>query len=260
MNPRHLNITQSVSRFSETVIIAKRASVLGILLVLSVGAVTISYELGLLDSLLNSLSFFQIQSVNVHVQAPLDEAMVKSWLPKVSDKTLLGLRVKPISELLLAKPWVETVAIRKVFPETLEINISTKQPMALGIIKGEGYFFDDEGRVIEKSSPQTWAAPLPIVTRAENSDWDAPLWSSIVRKLPESIMPAVSEIAFDRYPYFRIFINSPHWEVSLSIENWESQAPYLTHLIQNASSHLPRARKINLILSKKAVVSNTFSK
>ncbi|MBI1859972.1 MAG: FtsQ-type POTRA domain-containing protein [Deltaproteobacteria bacterium] len=260
MNPRDLHINQSVSRFSETFVIAKRATILGIFLVLSAGVITISYQIGLLDGLLNSLTLFPIATISVHVQAPLDEATVRSWLPKLSDKTLIGLRVRPLSDMILGKSWVDMVSIRKVFPDTLEINIATKQALALGVIKGEGFFFDSNGKVIEKSSPQAWAVPVPIVSRSDDSDWEGGQWATVVRKLPEPLRPQVSEIALERFPYFRIFLNSPRWEVALAFENWEAQLPYLTHLMQYAASQFAHVRKINLILSKKAIVSGRFSK
>lgn len=259
MNPRELNITQTISPQGRALSSPKRAVVLVMLCGAIIGAITSGYEFGFLDSVLNSWSVFQIKNVRVIASPPLDEATVRSWMPKWSDKNLLALRVSQVADPIFPKPWVDAVSVRKFFPDTIEIHVTTKRPLAMGILRGESYYFDDTGRVIDRAGPQRWNGSLPVVTRRDDCDFSPGQWSTILAKWPENLRDVLSELWLEKYPHFRVFLSNPRWEVLFSAESWENQLPLLQQLIQYTPSQLREVRKVNLIISKKAVVSRVFS-
>ena len=269
MIPRELNIVQTAPEPNGALALFRRVVICGALFTGTGFVTSLFYHFGLLDSLLNQLAIFEIKTVNIHTESPLDEATIRSWLPAWHNKTLLALRVGPWLELIRAKPWIESVSIRKEFPDALSIVVNTKKPAVLSVIKGEIYYLDSQGSAIERvgagqrnavSDSEHLHRPLPIVSRTESSDWESAKWSKIIREFPESFKPLLSEIVLEKFPYFRIFLARPKWEIALSFENWDSQVVYLAQLLEYAPSQLREVRNINLVLSKKAVVSAAFSK
>ncbi len=260
MIPREFNISQNVLHTGSVAPVFSRVLVLGLLLVASTGVVTVTYELGLFDALLNQLSIFRVRVVRIEAEPPLDEATVRSWLPKLSDRTLLTLRAKTIVATIAGKPWVKTVTVRKVFPETVDIQVTATAPMALGVIKGESFFLAPDGEVIDRASQKNWGEVIPIISRPESSDWTSSQWVAVVGAMPDPWRSNISEYVFERYPYYRIYLASPKWNVALSAENWPTQLPHLATLIHNATNQLREVRHINLEILKKAVVRRPISK
>jgi cell division protein FtsQ len=64
---------------------------------------------------------------------------------------------------LRGSPWVADAAIRRMFPGTLAVAISERQPMGIGRIKGALYLIDSTGAVIDEFGPNYADLDLPIV-------------------------------------------------------------------------------------------------
>jgi cell division septal protein FtsQ len=64
---------------------------------------------------------------------------------------------------LLDSPWVADAHIRRVFPGTLAVAISERQPLAIARIKETLYLIDRRGTVIDEYGPNYSEFDLPIV-------------------------------------------------------------------------------------------------
>ena len=64
---------------------------------------------------------------------------------------------------LLASPWIKEAALRRSLPSTVDVEISERNPIALGRIGDALYLIDDRGLVIDEYGPQYAELDLPIV-------------------------------------------------------------------------------------------------
>jgi cell division protein FtsQ len=71
--------------------------------------------------------------------------------------------LEPWRQKLLAAPWIEEAAIRRVFPGTVSVVISEREPLAIGRIRDALYLIDRRGVVIDEFGPSYADFDLPIV-------------------------------------------------------------------------------------------------
>ncbi len=230
-----------------------------LILGLAVGAGICLNEQGFLGSRLQYLSPFKIQQVKIISEWPLTISEVQSWLPILEGKSLLQVKPEEIIASLKQRPWIEHVTIKKQYPDRLWIEVETKRPRALSVIKGIAYFIDPNGNVIEKARPRILKAlDVPFLTvSTDHAKWNI---SSILTmteqfKTISHAKYSISQVILGNYPYFKIFLDNPKLEVLLNIENWESQSRILENLLLDPPSQIGQPQRINLIFPKKAVVS-----
>jgi cell division protein FtsQ len=71
---------------------------------------------------------------------------------------------------LLDAPWVADVAMRRVFPGTISIVISERQPLGIGRIKDALFLIDRTGEVIDEFGPRYAQFDLPIIDGLSGGD------------------------------------------------------------------------------------------
>jgi cell division septal protein FtsQ len=214
---------------------------------------------------LKGLHWLRIEEVNVTSEWPVTPAMVRTWLPALEGRNLLFVQPDRLMRLLEQKPWVENVLVKKVYPTRLLIEVGTKRPQAVALLRGLPYFLDADGQTIERATPPLLRAlDLTIVSGEKETDfarWD----SAEVIRLMERLRRAldyqydISQIVLSSPPFFKVYFSRPHVEVSLSIDNWETQIPILALLLHSPPRQIGQPRKINLVFPKKAVVSPPLS-
>jgi cell division protein FtsQ len=71
--------------------------------------------------------------------------------------------LEPWRQKLLAAPWIEDAAIRRVFPGTVSVVIAERQPLAIGRIRDALYLIDRRGVIIDEFGPSYADFDLPIL-------------------------------------------------------------------------------------------------
>lgn len=100
----------------------------------------------------------------------------------------LDMNVGEVEQRLSANPWIESVTVRREFPNRLRIGVEEKVP-AFWIRQGDGlYFADASGRVIAPMHPGEMAS-LPILTVAEGLDEGPAVLRGILEKMKEKKTP-----------------------------------------------------------------------
>ena len=64
---------------------------------------------------------------------------------------------------LLDAPWVADASIRRVFPRTVAVVISEREPLGIGRIQNALYLLDQEGAVIDEFGPKYAEFDLPYI-------------------------------------------------------------------------------------------------
>ena len=258
MEPLRIESTVRVSQLS-------RLAVLAILSIVLCGAALWFWETGRLRRALSSLSWFRISEVSIQCGWPITEESVRASLPRLTGESLLTLNAQATVDLLKAQGWVDSVTLKKEYPDTLRLDVRPRSAAAIGVFKRKPYFLDGSGEKIARTSPAlVRALDLPVLSfegNADRSPWKlAPFLSSLSR-LQAVLDPgySISQVSLGRYPHFRVFLNRPRWEVLFSFENWERQFPMLLFLLHHPPRQIKEAHRLNLIFPKKAVVSTYVS-
>jgi hypothetical protein len=219
-----------------------------------------------LSSYFDRLSWFTIEEVQIHVEWPLTEGEVRGWLPALEGKNLFSLDASSLHSLLQQKPWVESVVLRKEYPNRLTLKISTKRAEAVILQNGQPFFLGSKGEVIESVTPSHLRTlDLPVVSRDGQSaaqEWQLSAVIRIIERFHAGMDPhyPLSQVVLGTYPYFSLFLSRPNLEVQFNYENWELQLPILALLLHRPPDVVGQPQRINLVFPKKAVVSHTLSK
>ena len=85
------------------------------------------------------------------------------WLSEIKkDDKLFALNLSEVQKKIKRHPWVKSVSIRREFPDTIQIYIEQRRPVAL-LITEDMYLVDDEG-VVFKKRESTEPLNLPAIT------------------------------------------------------------------------------------------------
>jgi cell division protein FtsQ len=66
------------------------------------------------------------------------------------DENLFRISSKKVHAKLMESPWIQSAAVRKEYPSSLQIKISETEPFALLDMKGKMFLVDDRGRLLEE--------------------------------------------------------------------------------------------------------------
>jgi cell division septal protein FtsQ len=103
---------------------------------------------------------FEISKVTLLGQQTLQEKELRTWLGSVTGKNIFLLNLEDLSSKLVRHPWVQSVSVRKVFPQDIEVVVTEKKPYAR-VKLDEIYVMDNFRHLL---SPETEAyRHLPLI-------------------------------------------------------------------------------------------------
>jgi cell division septal protein FtsQ len=211
----------------------------------------------------SGIEFLKVKTIEVQCEWPLEANQVQNWLNSVKGTSIVLVDSKALSKSLEERSWVQSVAIKKGYPSQINISLSSKKPQALVIHKGQSWFVDQQGDLIDKATPQLLKGfELPFLSvESSSSAWEM---SKVLKhyekmKTENQNKFSVSQIVLGKFPYFKTYLSRPKIEVIWSVENWEDQLKNLIALIDNPPSQTGQLRRINLVFPKKAIVSSSIS-
>ncbi len=96
-----------------------------------------------------TLSKFNIKKINIENNFILKENEIKKLLIPVYDKNIFLINNKDIKRLLIKNTFIDSYKIKKKYPNTLEIKIYEKKPIAILINKKKKYFISEKIDLVE---------------------------------------------------------------------------------------------------------------
>jgi cell division protein FtsQ len=114
-------------------------------------------------ALVLSASSLHVSRVAVRGNERLSLGVVLALVDGLEGQHILGVDLGRWQRRLLAYPWVEDAALRRILPGTVEIVVRERRPMAIGRISGRLYLVDSAGVVIDEYGPNYADIDLPIV-------------------------------------------------------------------------------------------------
>ncbi len=104
-----------------------------------------------------------VDRINVRGNVHLSTGEVLAMLDGVKGQHVLRVDLEHWRQGLLESPWVESAALRRVLPSTIEVFIRERQPVAVARLHDELYLVDAGGRIIDEYGPNYLQFDLPIV-------------------------------------------------------------------------------------------------
>ena len=105
---------------------------------------------------------FTITRVEVVGAKRLSVARVEKLARVPADATLIRFPASEVAARVSTDPWVESVTVSRVFPDTMQIRIVERVPVALVDAGASFWLVDASGMFIAKRSPDE-TATLPVV-------------------------------------------------------------------------------------------------
>lgn len=219
-----------------------------------------------LASFVGKMRWFQIREVTFTTEWPVTPEQLRSWIPPLEGKSILFINAGRMVETLESKPWIESVILKKEFPDRVRFDVSTKRAVALLHVGDHLAWLDSKGEVIERATPALLRSlELPVLNHDSRGKWDRVQLLKILTRLSETFAPkyTLSQLSAGTFPFFRVYLDNPRAEIQFSAETWESHLPNLDLLLRSIDtqevSKAGQLQRINLVFPKKAVVSSPLS-
>ena len=104
-----------------------------------------------------------ISRITVSGNSRISRGEVVGLLEGLRGQNMLTADLEGWRRKLLDSPWVADAAIRRVFPGTVSVAISERQPLGIGRINDTLYLVDRRGTVIDEYGPNYVEFDLPII-------------------------------------------------------------------------------------------------
>lgn len=104
-----------------------------------------------------------VQTITIAGTHRMAEGEALALLDGLRGVSMVTLDLDAWRQKLLAAPWVADVAMRRVFPNTVSVGITERQPLGIGRIGNGLYLIDRAGVVIEEFGPKYADFDLPII-------------------------------------------------------------------------------------------------
>lgn len=135
-------------------------------LVVSVAVLALGYDRVMASERL------KVAQVDVKGSRFLSEGEVRGLLGPAVGENILGLDIASLQNRLLSSPWVSVASVRRTLPDTLQVEIRERVPLALAELD-RLYLMDAEGTLIDIYGPRTSGFDLPIVRGLSGSTGEA---------------------------------------------------------------------------------------
>ena len=113
--------------------------------------------------LLMTAEALTVTRITVSGNTRLSRGEVLSLLDGLSGRNMLLVSLEEWRQRVLASPWVEDAAIRRVLPGTVDVAVVERQPMGIGRIDGALYLLDQHGGIIDEFGPDHGEFDFPLI-------------------------------------------------------------------------------------------------
>tara|TARA_B100001057_G_scaffold498915_1_gene607630 strand:- start:329 stop:985 length:657 start_codon:yes stop_codon:yes gene_type:complete len=90
------------------------------------------------------ISKFNIKRINIENNSILNEKDIKKLLTPIYEKNLILLNSSEIEKALMQSSYIDSYKIKKKYPETLNIKIFEKKPIAILVNKNQKFYLSEK--------------------------------------------------------------------------------------------------------------------
>lgn len=216
---------------------------------------------------LNSATFCRLKTIDVASAKHVTREEILAMAGVEPGKDLVRLNLKRMGEQLTRNPWVETVRIRRFFPDGLSIAITEREPVAV-INMGFIYYLDNNGTVF-KVLNQGDRLDYPVITGFSEDDMNSDPAGTrealkttcellkILREKGAFILADVSEIHYDKDLGFTMFTASGALPVKIGSGDFSAKLERFARIYRELMAQRPSLHYIDLDYSDRIVIKRT---
>ena len=112
--------------------------------------------------------FFQIKNINFEETKLVDQLKMRSDLEFLRGTSLLFIDEKKIIETISHHEFISSVQFKKIYPNTLNIIIFEKKPLAVQFLEGQKFYITKDGSKIKYFKSDKYSNLPTIFGRQEN--------------------------------------------------------------------------------------------
>jgi hypothetical protein len=191
----------------------------------------------------------KVGRVDVRGSHFLSEGEIRELMGPAVGENILGLDLEALKARLRSSPWVADATVRRALPDTIEVRIRERVPLALAEADGL-YLMDAEGTLIELYGPRTAGFDLPIVRGLAKTTGDvrrdsAQRAGAILDDLGE-LGSEVSELLVDEQGETRLVLKGRGEVLKVGAPPCRKQFLTFLSLRGELASRMPRAEYFDL--------------
>lgn len=217
-----------------------------------------------------SATFFKLKTIEVSSTKRLTREEILAICGAEPGRDLTRLDLKLMGEQLAQNPWVETIHIRRYFPDKLSITVTEREPVAV-VNMGFIYYLDKKGNVF-KVLNQGDRLDYPVVTGFSEEELSKEPAATrealnttcellaILREKGAFILADVSEIHYDKGYGFTMFTASGALPVKIGSGDFTAKVERFARIYRELMAQQPAIQYIDLdyidkIIVKKELIS-----
>jgi cell division protein FtsQ len=216
---------------------------------------------------LGSATFFRLKTIDVSSSKHLTREEILAICGIEPGRDLARLNLKLVGEQLALNPWVETVHIRRYFPDALSIAITEREPLAV-VNMGFIYYLDKNGNVF-KVLNQGDRLDYPVITGFSEEELNKDPAATkealkatcelltILREKGAFILADVSEIHYDKGYGFTMFTASNALPVKIGQGDFVAKIERLARIYSELMAKRPTLKYIDLDYIDKIIVKKS---
>ena len=124
---------------------------------------------------------FEASKLVVNGNVNLDINILQARLATQLGNSLFSFKVDAAREEVLNDPWVKSATVRKVYPDTIVVDVVERKPVALWQSKGEVHLIARDGFVISQAGPKHMNLPQVV---GEGANLAAAEFLSVISRFP----------------------------------------------------------------------------
>ncbi len=160
---------------------ALRVFVAGLAVVVGFGYVIQNADKNSMVASVTSHMGFEASKLVVNGNLNLDINVLQARLATQLGNSLFSFKVDAAREEVLNDPWVQSATVRKVYPDTIVVDVVERKPVALWQSKGEVHLISRDGFVISQAGPKHMNLPQVV---GEGANMAAAEFLSVISRFP----------------------------------------------------------------------------
>ena len=144
--------------------VARRGRLAGVTLILQLVAALalVSGAIWTVSTQILESPRLRVARIQVRGNQHLSQREVHDFLADALGQNILAVDIQKLTARIMRSPWVAQAEVRRRLPDTLEVTIFEREPLALAEVGGL-YLMDEQGTLIDRYGPGTAMFDLPIV-------------------------------------------------------------------------------------------------
>ena len=124
---------------------------------------------------------FEASKLVVNGNENLDINVLQARLATQLGNSLFSFKVDAARDEVLSDPWVQSATVRKVYPDTIVVDVVERKPVALWQSKGKVHLISRDGFVISQAGPKHMNLPQVV---GEGANLAAAEFLSVISRFP----------------------------------------------------------------------------